>query len=144
MSWHRTLTTLLGALALFNLTILSGGRACLMPQGADVHGVIAAVAPATAGAQHHAHGATTGERAATAAAGQHVQHAAHAAQDSRGEPVDGTQPCASAVPCTIAVTPADREATVLGAPTSEERGDEKADELSSLVMAPELPPPRTA
>lgn len=108
---------MLSALAILYSATLSWGLDCLMP-------VAASAAPAVA---HHEHGAT------------HAPGTDGVAdEDTRGR----EQSCASIAACSLAAAPSARVVLSMVAPASGQRLEVPARTLVSIVLAPELPPPR--
>ena len=146
-SWRGFVATL-SALSLFHLMLLSGAGGCLMPSAvasgahAAVHGGDHRSAASdiggakTLGRGHHAHAASS-----HVADDKPVDAADGAAADGAGDEHGGARLCTSLAPCSIAVVLAASVAAT-PAPPASEKLDWSPRVLSSIVLVPELPPPR--
>ena len=141
-SWRGFFATL-SALSLFHLILLSGGGGCLMPSA------VASGAHAAVHGEDHRSAASDVGAAETPGRGHHAHLAGSSvvdeqpveAADGAGDEHGGARLCTSLAPCSIAVVPAASVAAT-PAPPATEKLDWSPRVLSSIELAPELPPPR--
>jgi len=141
-SWRGFFATL-SALSLFHLMMLSGGGGCLMPSA------VASGAHAAAHGKDHRSPARDVDAAEALSRGHHAHVAGSSVADERpvdaaggaGDEQGGARLCTSLAPCSIAVVPAASVAAP-PAPPATEKLDWSPRVLSSIVLLPELPPPR--
>jgi hypothetical protein len=140
-SWRRFFATL-SALSLLHLILLSGGGGCLMPSA------VASEAHAAAHGEDHRTAASDAGAAEAPGRGYHAHVAGSRLADeqpvdadSAGDERGGARLCTSLAPCSIAVAPAASVAAT-PAPPATEKLDWSPHVLSSIALAPELPPPR--
>ncbi|MFP5354962.1 MAG: hypothetical protein ACLGIK_07360 [Gemmatimonadota bacterium] len=128
MSSVRRALTLALALPLWIVMILTGGQWCLMPGSASAHSVVASAAGV-------GHASAPEVRAAThaVAAAPHLPPAHHG---------DSGRPCESQTACSVAVAPATLQLTEAAALAPWQPAGPPPTRPASLVLAPELPPPR--
>ncbi len=138
MTRRRRFAVLALALPAWIVMILGGGEWCLMPGSASARQVSergAHAAQAVAAVEHDAHSAHRGHQAARAGddVSRHDVPASHHSGDART--------CASPAACSVAVAPA-RWTLVARAPLPLRPLVGSVDRPTSIVLAPELPPPR--
>ena len=145
MSSWRTLISALSALALFHLTLITSWGGCLMESGTELASVVGLGRTTSAVSKGHAH----------AALNEHAHHqsgrAAHALSDDAranaetgdtGRSHDDPRPCASLASCSVAATAAALAPTSDDVIALRELPQWSPNAMTSVVLAPELPPPR--
>ncbi len=125
------LRTLVVALPLWIVMILTGGQWCLMPEGGAPHPVVSSAA-----GMGHASAAGHDERGTHAPAGEHSQHSQHGPSGGDGASCESQAPCSVAIVATAAPL-VDATVPHPAAPLPWAPG-----QPHSLALAPELPPPR--
>jgi hypothetical protein len=141
----RPLRTLVVAVPLWIVMILTGGQWCLMPQGVAHPVVSSASGVGHAGDGGHV---ATGGHAVHAAAVQPVAHDAHGAGDARSPGSSHRQhesngaSCESQAPCSVAIAAASLQLAESPAPHHAKSLTRVTARPHSLALAPELPPPR--
>lgn len=149
MRIFRRALTLAVALPLWIVMILTGGQWCLMPGSASAHPVVSSAARVGHAAAPDAHAVHAGVTRSAPHAPSHARQALAAAHDGSADshlpPAhhgDSGRPCESQTACSVAIAPATLQLADAAALAPWQPAGPPPTRPASLVLAPELPPPR--